>query len=74
MCRIILSKCNGYVHMPCMFCDGQVLTDLDINHDDNTVTMKGLCKKCQSYILIRTNRSNVVTNWECKMDKIAIKS
>lgn len=50
--------------MDCMFCNGQVPITFENDHNVDQITIKGKCKKCDSYFHIRTRRFNIVTNWE----------
>lgn len=63
--RIVLYKECGVVYTTCPFCDGGYIP-LDIEHlyDDNEIKVKGKCKKCMSYIQVRTNSRNFVSNWD----------
>ena len=61
--RIILNKHLDYIYLACPFCDGQIPLEIDLDHNEDTVAIDGTCKKCSSYMNIRTRRFNIVFNW-----------
>jgi len=61
--KIVLEREGNCIYTRCSFCDGYVPIDFEPLHNEGMVRIKGKCKKCTSYIQIRTQRYNVVTNW-----------
>ena len=62
--RIILQKDLECIFMHCPFCDGYIPVEFEPDYNEDVVRVKGKCKKCSSYIQVKTQRHNVVTNWD----------
>lgn len=61
--RIKLYKEGDVIYTSCPFCDGYIPVDFEPLYDSSEVKIKGKCKKCTSYIQVRTDRSNFITMW-----------
>lgn len=61
--KITLHKQGTILYAQCPFCIGQIPIDFEPNYNDNQVRVKGRCKKCLTYIHIRTSRNNIITTW-----------
>ena len=61
--KIKIQRFNDIMFIDCPFCDGKIPVEFEPLYNDNQVRVKGKCKKCESYIQVRTHRFNVVTDW-----------